>query len=58
MTSAERLLRLAEIEGIVAQLVELGWDVQDVSTSQERNEPFTVSITLFVVGESSLGDAL
>ena len=58
MNSGERLLRIAEIEGIVAQLVELGWEVQDVSTCDERNEPLTVSFTLFVEGESSLGDAL
>ena len=58
MTGAERLIRLAEIENVVEQLIELGWELQHITTCDERNEPYTVSFTLFVEGESSLGGSL
>ena len=58
MNAAERLVRYAEAQKLLADLLEKGWTLEDVTACDARDEPFTVTIIVSVMGESSLGDAL
>jgi len=58
MTGPERVARLMELETLVQELVDLGWTLEQLCTEDSRDEPFRVTITLSVEGESELGGML
>jgi len=54
----ERLLRYAEAQNLLAELLAKGWTLEDVTACDARDEPFTVTIIVSVEGKSSVGNAL
>jgi len=47
-----------ELETFVEELVERGWTLEQLCTEDSRDEPYRVTITLSVEGESELGGML
>ena len=58
MNTAERVVRIVEVEEIVSQLVELGWRSLEISYTDTDGDPFQVTFTLEYDGDSVLQEAL
>lgn len=50
MTSAERARALRDLERCVARLLKMGWTLEEISTTDARNEDYRATITLTIAG--------